>query len=455
MALRAELRDIGCFEEAEVELRPLTLLVGVNSVGKSLLLYLLWVLASTPPEFEVLGRRVGEAGLKLARLVLDSVGRGWEPVDEMRRLISMYVGALPEALSVSLWRGFERSFGADVSRLVRLGASNGVVRVRGEGLTLELRIARGVEASLDGPAEKLLESFSIEVPQPGVLRVMYGGELVSEERVETPIDVLRVAVEALVYLLGRVFGGYVGDVVWTPLLVDGRAGLARSLLRPYLDPEVARHMLHPDEQYIRLYFRVAEHLAEGGIEVELIKPLLRELGVEVYPVLEGGAYTIRVRAWSGFETRFEQTPSGVRESLILALTLAAKQPGIVFAEEPEAHLHPRAQRLLARLIAASINRLGKRLVVTTHSDYLIYALSNLITLSACREAANRLGYADYELLEPSQVAVYLVRRSGSTATLERLRVDEEGIPTEEFELVARELVDERAAALEAREACGG
>ena len=39
---RVVVENFGTFEHAEIELKPLTIFVGRNSVGKSVLLYLLW-----------------------------------------------------------------------------------------------------------------------------------------------------------------------------------------------------------------------------------------------------------------------------------------------------------------------------------------------------------------------------------------------------------------------------
>jgi len=40
-------RNFGPFEHVEVELKPLTIIVGKNNVGKSTLAYLIWALAAT------------------------------------------------------------------------------------------------------------------------------------------------------------------------------------------------------------------------------------------------------------------------------------------------------------------------------------------------------------------------------------------------------------------------
>jgi len=55
--------------------------------------------------------------------------------------------------------------------------------------------------------------------------------------------------------------------------------------------------------------------------------------------------------------------------LLVALTLARPKQ-LVYIEQPELHLHPRAQWKLARLLAQASNR-GARLVIETHSSLLL------------------------------------------------------------------------------------
>lgn len=52
----------------------------------------------------------------------------------------------------------------------------------------------------------------------------------------------------------------------------------------------------------------------------------------------------------------------------------------VFVEEPEIHLHPAAQRSMVQILALLVNA-GFRVVVTTHSLTVLYALNNLIQAS--------------------------------------------------------------------------
>ena len=48
-------------------------------------------------------------------------------------------------------------------------------------------------------------------------------------------------------------------------------------------------------------------------------------------------------------------------------------------EEPEAHLHPIAQRHLMHILALMRNHIDSQIVLTTHSPYLLAVLQNLLT----------------------------------------------------------------------------
>lgn len=71
---------------------------------------------------------------------------------------------------------------------------------------------------------------------------------------------------------------------------------------------------------------------------------------------------------------------GVSQALpVLVSLLAARTGQIVYLEQPEIHLHPRAQVALAAPLVAAANR-GVRVVIETHSSLLIRAIQTEIAL---------------------------------------------------------------------------
>jgi len=70
--------------------------------------------------------------------------------------------------------------------------------------------------------------------------------------------------------------------------------------------------------------------------------------------------------------------SGVSQVLpVLVALVAAKPEQLVYLEEPEIHLHPRAQANLGEIIVDAANR-GVRVVLETHSDLLLRRIQSLI-----------------------------------------------------------------------------
>jgi hypothetical protein len=69
---------------------------------------------------------------------------------------------------------------------------------------------------------------------------------------------------------------------------------------------------------------------------------------------------------------------GVSQTLPILVALHAANPGtLVHVEQPETHLHPQAQFLLAQVLAAAAKR-GVRVVVETHSTMLLLGVQTLV-----------------------------------------------------------------------------
>jgi predicted ATPase len=69
---------------------------------------------------------------------------------------------------------------------------------------------------------------------------------------------------------------------------------------------------------------------------------------------------------------------GVSQVLPVLVALLVAEPGqLVYLEQPEIHLHPRAQAALAEILADAAKR-GVRVVLETHSELLLLAVQSLV-----------------------------------------------------------------------------
>jgi hypothetical protein len=103
-------------------------------------------------------------------------------------------------------------------------------------------------------------------------------------------------------------------------------------------------------------------------------------------------------------------------SLIVYLRHTAKKGDSIIIDEPELNLHPDNQRKIARFFGRLINE-GFKVLISTHSDYIVRELNNLIMLShgfsTKKEETQRLlkdyHYNENELIAADKVGVYLFR----------------------------------------------
>ena len=118
------------------------------------------------------------------------------------------------------------------------------------------------------------------------------------------------------------------------------------------------------------------------------------------------------------------------------------QPGdVMMIDEPELNLHPANQRKLARLLARLVNK-GLRVVVSTHSDYLVREVNSLIMLSKPhpnrKSLMQEFHYSDDEILSKDKIAAWLF----SDRRIVPMHVDEtEGIAAKTFDDEIHQLND--------------
>ena len=146
----------------------------------------------------------------------------------------------------------------------------------------------------------------------------------------------------------------------------------------------------------------------------------------------------------------DHTSSMVSElaPLILFLKYLVRPGDLLILEEPESHLHPAAQRQLARGIVRLVNA-GVRVLITTHSDIIISQVNNLLALRQASEELIKQGdFVPEDFLQPDQVGAYLFRYSQELGGCETVALEidpETGIDEDEFATVFEAIYDESIA----------
>ena len=123
--------------------------------------------------------------------------------------------------------------------------------------------------------------------------------------------------------------------------------------------------------------------------------------------------------------------------ILLCLRNHVNNGDVLIVEEPESHLHPSMQVQLMRELAAIVNA-GVRVIVTTHSEWMLEELANLTRMGAL--PSNECDTIDggSSALSPEKVGAWLFQTGEhpNGSTVSQIDLDESGLYPSGFDDVA-------------------
>ena len=187
-------------------------------------------------------------------------------------------------------------------------------------------------------------------------------------------------------------------------------------IRGFDSPEgehVPMLMMQIDRTNTRRWKSLHDGLVKFGREAGLFS----DIKVERYGRQMSGPFQLQVKVRSGSHANLMDVGYGVSQSLPIlvdVLERSARRGGrgcSFLLQQPEVHLHPRGQAELASLFVQAFRQSGNRFLVETHSDYII----DRVRISV------RKG-----LLKPDDVSVLYFEPKGSAVSIHNLTLDDDG-----------------------------
>jgi predicted ATPase len=127
---------------------------------------------------------------------------------------------------------------------------------------------------------------------------------------------------------------------------------------------------------------------------------------------EGDPFQLQVKI-AGSGINLVDVGYGVSQVLPIIVDAIREPPRSIFLlQQPEVHLHPRAQAELGSFLATLAKQQQKRFIIETHSDYMIDRI--------------RMDLRDGKHLEPDEVAILYFERTAGTAQIHPMEIDEFG-----------------------------
>lgn len=196
-------------------------------------------------------------------------------------------------------------------------------------------------------------------------------------------------------------------------------GMYRDFLAQLDDLKTPSRVVSPDNQF---YANYIAKLADGAV------------------VLENGSVFLQVE--SGDKIPVSAAASSVKELMPFLLMLQNgknRQYNSLLFEEPEAHVHPKKQFLVMDMLVRCCNR-GMLIQMTTHSDYLLGRMNQLLLLGRIRNKSME-SYEDFctnhklnknLYLDTENVGAYYFKRQDGMVVIENQDLSM-GLPFNSFE----------------------
>lgn len=138
------------------------------------------------------------------------------------------------------------------------------------------------------------------------------------------------------------------------------------------------------------------------------------LGTKIFREVDGSALTFAFRGEIGYSRGYRATNVGFGLSYtlpVIVALLSLPPGGLVMLENPEAHLHPRGQTILGRLMAQAAAA-GVQVIVETHSDHVLDGV--------------RIAVREGRLAPERAVFHYFARTERGVIEIDSPRIDAEG-----------------------------
>ena len=193
---------------------------------------------------------------------------------------------------------------------------------------------------------------------------------------------------------------------------------------------------------------------------------------EFRQILDGRIYRDQAAGKYFYETTNANLPisaaaSSIKEIAPLSLFVNRYDVSVssILVEEPEAHLHPLKQRMMADVLSLLVNNQAC-VQITTHSDYLIRRLNELVLLNKIsnkykeeperfEEVCKEVGIPSYLSLNPQVIGAYLLQRRQDGTVEVVCQNTEDGVKFDSFYKALRQNINMRDTLLKVLESEDG
>lgn len=423
--MKIKLENIGGLREADLTLADLTVITGENNTGKSSIAFALHGLLWMHPECVDFGLddKVVEAGIREGTLELDLRMYINRMDDILQDMCDRYVSQLDRVMympshlfedtKMSVQLDHDDMLNRHIDGTIRFDETRAIRYEKMPG-SMQLKISfRKIQELIDAT------NWGVDSPQFNPLKSL-SNTIISHAMLShlLPCPFTSTADRAGVVMFHDQITFSSSSYLDNLAQKDRDVDLSRLLRSGY-----PRYPL-PIREGIEFIQEIQTHKEYGVTEQHIARTHKHIL--DEFSTIVGGDYYISSREavtmdnkqviyfvpkGSKDKRRLSEWSSAMKNLAELGLWLRyGATPGqLLIVENPELGLHPANQMWIARLFAQLVNA-GVKVLVVTHSDYIVKELNTLLMLNNdlphCKRIAQENRYLDNELLLKSQVRAY-------------------------------------------------
>jgi predicted ATPase len=478
--LKVKVKDFGPISDGEITIKPLTIFIGPNNSGKSyaaVLIHSLFESLTSSIPFGFFFKFLGESGIEYYSEYIDELNKivkGIEKksgVDIPRQFVEkIFKQSLEKIFEKTLSKEIARSYACPLNELIRIDKSSFKLEIYYDSFQPPFNISlvynkNDEEIKIEKlPQVDIKVKINIVEPQQVPFTKSTRGVKISGNEIQFYLtkgkeirkEILFEIVEVTLDFIYNKLRSLAMPSYYLPAarsgILQGHRALAAGIIRriPYVGIEKLPE-IPPFSGVVSDFISSILNLPERkGTFYELAQEFEEEIikgEVVVRPFEEYHGPDIKYK-FKDTEIPLHRSSSTVSELAPLFLYLKYHiEPGnILIIEEPEAHLHPQNQLILAKFLVRMIRK-GIYVIITTHSEFLLEKLSNFIMLSKIEpgERKKRYKYSDNDFLKLDDVSVHVFGYDEKSKgyKINKLEITEEdGIPQEEFLKVHEVLYEE-------------
>lgn len=392
-----EVKNFGPIEQAKIDLRPLTVFVGPSNTGKTYLCTLLYMMHTIFRE--TYGFPTTESANVSAYIQEETSGNKLTELEIIELALERYFD-VPSVFNLIRFTGNDNDYLEYNFKFIRPDEKNPYFSfiIQNAKITTN-NLLPGVKIYRMSNNIKQPKWYFLPATRQGILHTH------------------RIVASSLMEKTLRKNSGHVLMPTLSAVVVD-----YMQYLTLYQENNKPNHKL------TEIVDELESHILGGKIDIVLSQNAYPE--IKFQPKEAGQAINI---------TRTSAMISELAP-LVLYLRGYVKPDDTLIIEEPEAHLHPGAQADMA-VILARLVRAGVRVVITTHSDWLLEEIGNLIRAGELKKAGKETNELP-TTLQTEEVGIWHFQKNGEVEEIPYNRID--GVEPMEYLDVAEDLYNRSA-----------